>query len=345
MAKSTNIKNKTELTSNASASAFGWDFQANAAILLMLENIKNAKSVKVEGKTEDIEITLDNNNILYSQAKSIEDINSTSNLLAKLKEGIRTLNNAHSKGNAESLIYITNHSNPFNDKFSIEHFLGRTKFDYDELPEKCKTKILNIISENNYSINTNKLKVYILPFIGDDKDNRDKFIKEAVSEFLEELEIHTQYTPKKMLEIWQRDFFHNSTIPDSAIQIKKTDMIWALIVEVCSFDKLDKYLNDCDDAIIEEIEFKYKSIIDNKSEEFVFVNKVLNDYEQYNKNLTQREKTEKFINEEYCIYSDEFDIENLDEYTKNCLIKVILNKIISKRIIIGKIKKGANICD
>ena len=34
---------------NASASAFGWDFQANAALVLMLENIKNAKSVRVEG--------------------------------------------------------------------------------------------------------------------------------------------------------------------------------------------------------------------------------------------------------------------------------------------------------
>ena len=27
---------------NASASAFGWDFQTNSAILLMLENIKDA---------------------------------------------------------------------------------------------------------------------------------------------------------------------------------------------------------------------------------------------------------------------------------------------------------------
>ena len=45
---------------NASASAFGWDFQANSAILLMLENIKDAKRVRVEGADEDIEITLQN---------------------------------------------------------------------------------------------------------------------------------------------------------------------------------------------------------------------------------------------------------------------------------------------
>ena len=38
---------------NASASALGWDFQANAAIMLMLENIQKAEKVRVEGKDEE----------------------------------------------------------------------------------------------------------------------------------------------------------------------------------------------------------------------------------------------------------------------------------------------------
>ena len=105
--------------SNASAAAFGWDFQTNAAILLTIENIQHAKSIKVEAQTEDIEIKLENNNIIYSQAKSQIDITSTVNLMKKLKESIRTLNNAYNNGDAESLIYITNHPNPFNDKYSI----------------------------------------------------------------------------------------------------------------------------------------------------------------------------------------------------------------------------------
>ena len=54
------VKDKitTKKTRNASASIFGWDFQTNAAILLMLENITRAECVKVESKTEDIEIKL-----------------------------------------------------------------------------------------------------------------------------------------------------------------------------------------------------------------------------------------------------------------------------------------------
>ena len=56
---------------NASPSAFGWDFQANAAILLMLENIREADKVRVEGADEDIEITLKDKTKIYSQVKSV----------------------------------------------------------------------------------------------------------------------------------------------------------------------------------------------------------------------------------------------------------------------------------
>lgn len=339
-----NKTNKTKNT-NASASAFGWDFQTNAAILLMLENITSAKSIKVEGQTEDIEITLDNGNIIYSQAKSLEDIDSTSNLLKKLKDGIKTLNNAYNQGNAESLIYITNHSNPFNDKASIQYFLGRTKLPYNDLPKKCKEKLLNIIDKNNYSIDKEKLKIYILPFHGSDKDNRNKAIKEAVEDFLDHLGIRTSYTPKRILEVWQNEFFHNSTIPDSTIQIKKKEMVWPLIVEVCNFEQNDIVLSGCDAAMLDEIERQYSMTISNKSEDFIFFNKVLNDYNEYEKLLTTSERTTKFVNEEYVKYENEFDIGKIDTAIKHCLIKVIINKIIHRRIIIDKIKKGACLCD
>ena len=58
-------------STNASSSAFGWDFQSNAAIMLMLKNIDKATKVKVEGQTEDIEITFTNGKMLMSQVKSV----------------------------------------------------------------------------------------------------------------------------------------------------------------------------------------------------------------------------------------------------------------------------------
>ena len=58
-------------SSNASASAFGWDFQSNAAIMLMLQNIDRASKVKVEGQSEDVDITLADGKKLMSQVKAV----------------------------------------------------------------------------------------------------------------------------------------------------------------------------------------------------------------------------------------------------------------------------------
>ena len=40
----------------ANAVVFGFDFQVNAAIVIMLENIENLQSLRLEGNFEDIEI-------------------------------------------------------------------------------------------------------------------------------------------------------------------------------------------------------------------------------------------------------------------------------------------------
>ena len=45
-------------SSNASPEMFGFDFQVNATIVLLLDNIKNVKTVRMEGASEDIELTM-----------------------------------------------------------------------------------------------------------------------------------------------------------------------------------------------------------------------------------------------------------------------------------------------
>ena len=54
----------------AHAVLFGFDFQVNAAIVLMLENIRELKSLRLEGNEEDIELTLEDNRKILAQAKS-----------------------------------------------------------------------------------------------------------------------------------------------------------------------------------------------------------------------------------------------------------------------------------
>ena len=56
----------------ANSVIFGFDFQVNAAIVLMLENIKDLETLKLEGDYEDIELKLKNNKYILAQAKAVE---------------------------------------------------------------------------------------------------------------------------------------------------------------------------------------------------------------------------------------------------------------------------------
>lgn len=57
--------------SNASPEVFGFDFQVNATIFLLLDNIKNVKTVRMEGASEDIELTMNDGNQIMAQAKGV----------------------------------------------------------------------------------------------------------------------------------------------------------------------------------------------------------------------------------------------------------------------------------
>ena len=59
-----------EFDNDASASSFGWDFQANAGIFLFLKLFADAKDIKIESKKQDIEITLNDSSKVFAQAKS-----------------------------------------------------------------------------------------------------------------------------------------------------------------------------------------------------------------------------------------------------------------------------------
>ena len=60
----------------AHAVFFGFDFQVNAAIMLMLENIKELKYLRLEGNYEDIELTLVDDQKILAQAKAVENASS-----------------------------------------------------------------------------------------------------------------------------------------------------------------------------------------------------------------------------------------------------------------------------
>ena len=93
--------------SNASPEIFGFDFQVNATIFLMLDNIKEVEAVRMEGASEDIELTMNNGKRIMAQAKGIVKGSSDfSNVRRNLKKAIGTLSAADDKS-VEQLILIS----------------------------------------------------------------------------------------------------------------------------------------------------------------------------------------------------------------------------------------------
>lgn len=156
---------------------FGFDFQANAAIVLMLENIKYMTSIRLEGY-EDIEINLNDGSSVLAQAKAV--VNSStdfSNVISNLKKTIVSLSEAeHKSHSVKELIYITNSPNPFNEKQLNPIFYGVAQRSYDSLPQALKNKISKIISSIDKPLDTSKFKIQILPFETDNENERFKYM-------------------------------------------------------------------------------------------------------------------------------------------------------------------------
>lgn len=323
---------------NASASAFGWDFQTNAAILLMLENIRDAEKVRVEGKDEDIEITLTDKTKIYSQAKAVAKPDDYSHVIEKLTAALETLNQAASNGDGSLYTYVTNSPNPFNNQKSMSYFTSNTHLYFDELPDSAQNKITDILRNKGYEdIDTAKLDVRVIPFYGRDLKNRYKEIQAVVNSLLTELGMPTDGIGTNILQIWQRDFFQNATQPDTAIMIDKKQMIWPLIVLVIDKVAASEYKKEFDDDEIDEIERKYKLIINQQTMLYEFVTKVIADHRKSGKSA------KKFINDSWKKYIDRLEGIETDDSTKETLMRIILYRILIQRQCISEIKKGVNL--
>ena len=97
----------------ADAVVFVFDFQVNAAIVLMLENITELKALRLDGNYEDIELELNDNHYILAQAKAIvQSSTDFTHVREKLKKSLTSLSEGAAKVNAEQLIFITNSPNP-----------------------------------------------------------------------------------------------------------------------------------------------------------------------------------------------------------------------------------------
>jgi len=323
-------------STNASPSAFGWDFQSNAAIMFMLKNIAQATKVKVEGQTEDIEITFSDGKMLMSQAKSVMRIDDYSNVKGNLEKGLKTLNNAAKLSDVEQLVFITNSPNPFSDILTVSHFSSPINIvAFSTLHINAQQIINDICSANGYDFDKEMLSICVMQFHGEDEDERYKVLSDLTTQFLNSLGAYKIPT-NQLLTLWQHSFAVNAT--KKVTSITKESMVWPVIAILCEVSEEDAELQDYDENDVEEILQKYKGVINNNSERFEFVSRVLNDYTDYSPELKSKERTQKFINEKWGNYEDCFDLRIADQPTKEMVIRLTVANVLRSRKVITEIK-------
>ncbi|GKU24068.1 hypothetical protein CFOLD11_08940 [Clostridium folliculivorans] len=329
----------------ANAVIFGFDFQVNAAIALMLENIEDLKSLRLEGNYEDIELELENGQYILAQAKSVEKSSSDfRNVRKNLEKSLVSLSEGSQKVNAKQLILITNSPNPLNEDVSKSIFLGTAHRDFSSLPTSSQKLIEGYMNGISQPLDLDKFMIQVLPFETDNDIERYKMVKQAVDDFIGDLNLNIHGFGKKLLNIWHEEVFKNGTKRNSSIKLKKEDVVWPIIIIATDVERCDdsfREIFDC--SAYDEIVHQYKDTIESCCQRCEFFIKVLCDYNEYQTTKKPAEKCMDFAINKWPDYLPEFELDTIDEETKKGLIQIILYNIVRNRITIDKIKNGVKL--
>ena len=328
----------------ATSLLFGIDFQTNAAIVLMLENIKEMSTIRVEGE-EDIEIQLNDGSYVLAQAKSVVDSSTVfSNVRSKAKKAVTTLSEAAEKLKVRELIYITNSPNPFNDDASKPQFCDDAHVRFEKLPQTTKELVEGWFEGIKKPLDTSKFKIQVLPFETDDDKQRYKVVLRDISDFIGDIGIDADGLRKRLHEVWTNALTKNGSRKKTSIKLHKKAIVWPIIVFVTGKGKLNRDAHYCDildDGEYDEVCRKYGEIIDDYSERFDFATKVVSDYSL--SGLKGRESIKTFIDVHWEEYKNELGTASMDDGVRCSLIKIILFNILNKRFDIDRIKCAVNL--
>lgn len=331
----------------ADGGMFGFDFQVNAAIVLMLENIKTLSSVRLEGNEEDIVLTLDNKKKILAQAKAVQNGSSDfRNVRANLKKALTTLSEGAQSADVDKLIFITNSANPFNDESSRSVFYAPTRRKFSDLPPSAQAIIQEYLSAIAQPLNTDNFVIQVFNFETDDDKERYKVVMQEVNDFIGRL--NTTTSPgvgKRLLDIWQNRIFENGSKKDAVITVDKRGIIWPLIVLETEITKYDgEYADSLDIGVYEEVTRRYQTIIDDCCERVDFFTKILYDYRDFkSEKKNSKEKNDDFVEATWEQYKTEFIAPGIDDETLEAFTKIILYNVLRRRKLIESIRREVNL--
>ena len=368
-----------DISNDASASIFGYLFQAKAALWLFLRNIRQAETVKVETKKQDIEILCSNGTVLYAQAKAQQSYSTTVNEKQKLKSALMSLSKTRVSYNDE-LIYVSNLASPLWVNGDLQVRMNLIKYinlspeqkqHVDEsieeiinsLKDDLNRKRDNGVSTNAYKnkLSINKLKTMQKLVEGIDKNKLvfssiypcseadENALLEEIRVMLGRLDIDVdaRQTIKiyddwtKMLTVAEqkRDISEN----ENKKVINKSGFSWSIASKI--LESSFNYDNMVERRILREISSYKKDIVQNYIEAGLFVDV---GWANCNKvindfeeyNEANRESFDRdFIAAKWKNYIDDFSPTDLEDDIREALTRYKLFQIISKHTSITNIQR------
>ena len=329
----------------ADAVLFGFDFQVNAAIVLMLENITELRSLRLESENEDIDIELYSGDHILAQAKAI--VNSSTdfrNVRKNLKKALESLSEGSKKVQTKKLILITNSPNPLNEDASRSIFLGPARRGFSTLPESSQKIITDYLSQVDQPLDPDQFVIQVVPFETDDDTERYKAVSKVIDDFIGDLKLDIPGIGKQLHRVWCGEVFKSGSKNNVNIILSKKSLIWPIIVIATDIDRIDHdFIERFDSVQYDEIVRRFRETIDSCCERIEFFTKILFDFNAYKNTGKASEKTINFVEECWSNYLSEFEGNGIDSATAEALSKVVVYNVIRRRYDIDKIKKGASL--
>lgn len=329
----------------ASSVVFGYDFQVNAAIVLMLENIGELKTLRLESENEDIDLELVSGKHILAQAKSV--VNSSTDfrhVRDNLKKALVSLSDGSKKVDTEKLIIITNSPNPLKDDASRSIFWGPAHRSFQTLPESSQNIITEYLNQIDQPLDTGKLIIQVVPFETDDDTEKYKVVMQCINDFIGELKLDIPGIGKQLHRVWCGEVFKNGTKKNTNIKLSKKSLIWPIIVISTDIDKTDRaFVERFESVQYDEVVRRFRATIDSCCERVEFFTTILFDYNSYRNNGSPNEKAIHFVEEHWQDYSHNFETDGIDPETLEALTKVVVYNVIRRRFEIDKIKRGVRL--
>ena len=343
----------TAIDRNAAESAFGWQFQVHAAIVLALKNIEEMSSIEVEGDMDDIEVELQDGMRVYCQAKAHYKANEPGNgSTTRLSEAMKTLADDLRKEDCTKAVYVTNDRLLFGKRINADNFSGGAFYSFYELEPEQRTVVEKYIGD--IALLTKEhgpLCFFVLPFFGSDEATKTKAVDAAITAFLGSINSSDArgVIPSRLRRTWVQLLGADATVkpgyPNKSIS--KKAFVWPIVFEICDRTPVGNGVLEIDEDVFEDVMHRYQSTIDSQSDLYSVSTRIISDYEQFRRSSTSGSQAPScFVSERWEQYVDVLGASEIcDDDERRAFVWLVLLKVLRKRLAMREVSDAVRLHD